>query len=43
MIKENVARVFRTVLKNYNFETVEFALSCHDLKTNSFASALGKF
>lgn len=38
-----VARVFRTLLKNYNFETVEFALSSHDLKTNSFACALGRF
>lgn len=36
-----VARVFRTMLANYNFETVEFALCAHDDLSNSpFASAL---
>lgn len=36
-----VARVFRSMLANYNFETVEFALCAHDDLTNSpFASAL---
>lgn len=37
-----VARVFMTQLKNYNFETVEFALATRgDLSTNAFARALG--
>lgn len=36
-----VARIFRTMLENYNFETVEFALCAHDDLSNSpFASAL---
>jgi len=36
-----VARVFRTLLKNYSFETVEYALShSGDLSTNKFAQAL---
>ena len=33
-----VARVFRTLLKNYNFETVEFALASQgDVSTSPFA------
>ena len=38
---EVVARAFMTQLKNYNFETVEFALATRDdLSTNTFARAL---
>ena len=38
-----VAKVFMTQLKNYNFETVEFALATRgDLSTNTFARALGE-
>ena len=37
-----VAKVFMTQLKNYNFETVEFALATRgDLSTSTFARALG--
>jgi len=36
-----VARVFRTLLKNYNFQTVEFALATHnDLSNDAFAQAI---
>lgn len=37
-----VARVFRTLLQNYHFEIVEFALATNgNLSDNSFAQALG--
>lgn len=38
-----IAKVFRTLLQNYNFATVEYALSHQgDLSTNTFAQALMK-
>lgn len=37
-----VAKVFCTLLKNYNFETVEFALSSGDGSDSAFARELGK-
>jgi uncharacterized protein (TIGR02452 family) len=38
---EVIARVFVELLKDYNFETVEFALATrHDVQSSAFARAL---